>query len=104
MNFLMRSTTNVYSERTPIQEPPRADAPQGITSGSSLETLMSDDPYAQYSTIEEFDGEIDGVEGENGSVTGHGSKNDAPIVAKHVDVSEEEGWITIPYSMSSKAV
>ena len=51
---------------------------------------MSDDPYAQ---VEHFDGE---AEGENGAQS---SRNDAPVLAKHVDVSEDEGWITIPYSM-----
>lgn len=109
MNFLMRSTTHVYSERSSsslssssLSVPePRTDAPQGTTSGSSLETLIAEDPYAQYSPIEQFDGEIDGVGGENGGITGQNSKNDLSILAKHLDVSEEEGWITIPYSMSS---
>ncbi|KAL2344531.1 hypothetical protein Fmac_005816 [Flemingia macrophylla] len=51
---------------------------------------MTDDPYA---AVEHFDGEVDG---ENG-VVGQGSRNDAPVLAKHLDVSEHEGWITIPY-------
>lgn len=104
MNFLMRSTTHVYSDRekpSTIPEP-RADAlppplpiPHPIQGSHSLESLMSDDPYAQYSTVEQFEGEI---EGENGS--SQDSKNDAAVLTKHLDVSEEEGWIAIPYSMS----
>lgn len=97
MNFLMRSTSHVYSDRekpSTIPEP-RADAlppplpiPHPPIQGSnSLESLISDDPYAQYSTVEPFEGEI---EGENGS---------SQDLAKHLDVSEEEGWIAIPYSM-----
>ncbi|MED6134707.1 hypothetical protein PIB30_039543 [Stylosanthes scabra] len=87
MNFLMRSSSHVHVERTPpIQESSQADTPQ-TTSGTSLETLISEDPYSRLSTIEEFDGE-------NGSVSGKVSRKDA--LAKHVDVSEEEGWIAIP--------
>ncbi|KAE9598005.1 hypothetical protein Lalb_Chr16g0392581 [Lupinus albus] len=108
MNFLMRSTTHVYSERSslsssssvpPIPPPPEphTDSPQGTMSGSSLETLMSEEPYARHSSSEQFDVEIDGVGGENGSITGQNSKNDMPILANHLNVSEEEGCITIPY-------
>ncbi|RDX76300.1 hypothetical protein CR513_43714, partial [Mucuna pruriens] len=94
MNFLMRSTTHVYSERekpasttatttapsTPTTHEPRADAT------SSLESLISEDPYA---AVQHFDAEVDG---ENGVVA---SRND--VLAKHFDVAENEGWITIPY-------
>ncbi|TKY58797.1 hypothetical protein E2542_SST15868 [Spatholobus suberectus] len=94
MNFLMRSTTHVYSDRekpssttptptpTPTTPEPRADGT------SSLENLMSEDPYA---AVEHFDGDA-----ENGIVA-QSSKNDATVLAKHLDVSEHEGWITIPY-------
>ncbi|BAT74573.1 hypothetical protein LR48_Vigan01g102700 [Vigna angularis] len=103
MNFLMRTTTHVYSDRekpssttapsptktptptpTPSTPEPRAD------SVSSLESLIAEDPYLQ---VGRFDGEVDG---ENGALR-FTSKNDASVLAKHLDVSEEEGWITIPY-------
>jgi len=105
MNFLMRTTTHVYSDRekpsstaatTPTKAPaptipePRAD---GV---SSLESLIAEDPYLQ---VGRFDGVVDG---ENGALR-FTSKNDASVLAKHLDVSEEEGWITIPYSMSFNA-
>ncbi|KAG4377473.1 hypothetical protein AAZX31_18G117400 [Glycine max] len=99
MNFLMRSTTHVYSDREKPSSTATATAATPTTTvmttttpptdgASSLESLMSDDPYAQ---VEHFDGEF---EGENGAQS---SKNDAPVLAKHLDVSEDEGWITIPY-------
>ena len=98
MNFLMRTTTGVSAERVSIPES-QADTSHRSTSGSALETLISDDPYTRYSTIEECDVENDEVGVENGSISGSNSKNDSPFVAKHSDVSEEEGWISIPYGM-----
>ncbi|XP_020223685.1 uncharacterized protein LOC109805847 isoform X2 [Cajanus cajan] len=94
MNFLMRSSTHVYSER----EKPSSTATTATTpttpelGASSLESLMTDDPYA---AVQHFDGEVDGQNG----VVGQGSRNDAPVLAKHLDVSEHEGWITIPYNL-----
>lgn len=96
MNFLIRSTTHVYSDKEkPPSTPPIAEAPPQGLSSSSLENLMSDDdPYTQYSAVEQFDGDFDAENARD-------SKNDAPFLAKHLDVSEEDGWIAIPYSMSS---
>jgi len=100
----MRSTTHVHSDRekppstTPTEPPPpRVDAlppPSPPLPGPhSLETLLSE---AQYSprVVDQFEGgEIDG---ENGDL-----KKDVTVLAKHLDVNEEEGWITIPYSTCS---
>ncbi|KAL2662065.1 hypothetical protein AAZV13_02G019700 [Glycine max] len=76
MNFLLRSTTGVYREPSPsIPVPePRVDTHhRSASAGSSLENRVSDDPYAWY---------------------------DARVVSgvflKHVDVAEDEGWVTIP--------
>ncbi|RDY04455.1 hypothetical protein CR513_11837, partial [Mucuna pruriens] len=75
MNFLIRSTTGVYGERSSIPVPePRAETHhRSASAGSSLETLISDDPYSRY------DAKVGGS-----------------MVHKHLDVAEEEGWITIP--------
>lgn len=76
MNFLMRSTTGMYGERSPsIPAPaPRVETHQRSASvGSSSETLVSDDPYARYDV-----------------------KFDYNAVYKHLDVAEDEGWITVP--------
>ncbi|KAJ7953751.1 Heat-inducible transcription repressor [Quillaja saponaria] len=96
MNFLMRSTTHVASEPPSVNES-LADTSYTSKSGPTLEGLIAEDPYPQYSTVEDCEGETDGTGGENGSRAGINSKNDSSVVAKHLDVSEEEGWITIPY-------
>ncbi|XP_012573933.1 uncharacterized protein [Cicer arietinum] len=97
MNFLMRTPSQVYSDRDkPSSIPePRVDPlppPSPPLQGShSLESLLTADPYVQYSTVERFEGEVDG---ENGDL-----KNDVTFLAKHLDVSEDEGWIAIPYKL-----
>ena len=67
MNFLMR-TTSVSIEQVSVPES-HADIHHGSTTGSILETLVSDDPYTRYSTIEKCNGETDEVGDENGSIT-----------------------------------
>ncbi|CAK8536819.1 unnamed protein product [Lathyrus sativus] len=82
MNFLIRSTTSVYSERTPIPEP-RADVHhRSASAGSSYEAHKSDAPYSRYDCDVEL----------------NSKHRDLPavVVDKHIDVSEDEGWITIP--------
>lgn len=77
MNFLMRSTSGMYG---PVPAPePRSDTHQrSVSAGSSLETLVTNDPYAHSD-----------------------AKVDFGVINKHSDVDEEEGWITIPCSISS---
>lgn len=77
MNFLMRSTTGVYGERSPsIPVPePRVDTHhRSASAGSTLERRVPDDPYAQYDAKVDY----------------------STLQNKHFDVAEEEGWITIP--------
>lgn len=62
---------------------------------TSLEGLVADDPFPRYEASED-NGEFDAVGSSDGIFTGHA---DVPTVDKHLDVSEEEGWITIPCSM-----
>lgn len=98
MNFLMRSTQTAVAEQLPVQES-TTEKPQIPKPTASLEALIADDSYPRYSTVEDNDGEADGFGGENASIAAPDAKKDSSIVAKHSDVSEEEGWITIPYSM-----
>ncbi|KAI4314213.1 hypothetical protein L6164_027147 [Bauhinia variegata] len=93
MNFLMRSTTIVSAEQSSIPES-RTETHQRAATEPTLQTLTSAEPDT---TAEEYEGETDEAGGENGIIIGPNSKNDVPIVAKHLDVSEEEGCITIPY-------
>lgn len=90
MNFLMRSPTNVYSERTPIPEPRVDTHHRSASAGSSLESLKSDEPRARYDS--KVDHDINGLNSKH---------HDLPVlVDKHLDVAEDEGWIIIPCSMS----
>ncbi|XP_028804611.1 uncharacterized protein LOC114759576 [Neltuma alba] len=96
MNFLMRSSAHVSIERANIPPIPESqtDIYSRSTTGASLESFISEDPYTRYSATEEHDGEMSGVGSESSSKTGRNSKDE---LFKHSDVSEEEGWITIPY-------
>ncbi|PON67495.1 heat-inducible transcription repressor [Parasponia andersonii] len=96
MNFLMRSTQTAVPEQAPVRES-TAEIHHIPKPTASLEALIAEDPYPRYSLIEDHDGEADGFGGENASTAVLDAKKDSSIVAKHSDVSEEEGWITIPY-------
>ncbi|KAI9126179.1 hypothetical protein K1719_002600 [Acacia pycnantha] len=96
MNFLMRSSAHVAVERTNIPPIPESqtDIYSRSTSGASSESFLSEDPYPRYSKTEEYDGETSGVGSKSSCKTGQNSEDE---LFKHFDVSEEEGWITIPY-------
>ncbi|XP_061990855.1 uncharacterized protein LOC133709209 isoform X1 [Rosa rugosa] len=73
------------------EPPPEAQLPPK-PAGPTLEGLIAEDSYPQYSAI------ADHVrENESGVEHGAGAKNDSSVIAKHHDVSDEEGWIAIPY-------
>lgn len=102
MNFLLRSTTTTQ-HAVPEQESPAATSflPKHP---STLENLIAEDAYTRYSTANYLGGEIESVGGENGgSIEVSCEKNDSPVVENHTDVSEEEGWIIIPYSTISQS-
>lgn len=99
MNFLMRSTQHVQrvpAEQPTVYEPPPDTHPPpkpAAATTTTLEGLIAEDTYPHYSAI------ADHV-GENESEVEHdvGAKTDSFVIAKHQDVSDEEGWIAIPYS------
>lgn len=92
----MRSTPSVTAEQASVPEPP-AETYHVPKPAASLESLIAEDPYPRYSRVEEHDGENDGFVGENAGIAVPDSNKDSSTMAKHTDVSEEEGWITIPY-------
>ncbi|KAM6558272.1 hypothetical protein CsatA_027511 [Cannabis sativa] len=99
MNFLMRSTqTAAAADQVTVRES-TAETHHIPKPTASLEALIADDPYRRYSALEDHDGEIENFGGEKGSIAVSDAKKDS-TVSKHSDVSEEEGWITIPYSMT----
>ncbi|KAL5759607.1 hypothetical protein ACOSP7_018127 [Xanthoceras sorbifolium] len=96
MNFLIRSTHHVVAEQVHVSEPP-VDASPLTKSTPTLEGLIGEESFPRYSSGDDLDHETDGVGGDNGGIAGHSAKNDSSVVENHTDVSEEEGWITIPY-------
>uniref|UniRef100_A0A5B7B8W0 Uncharacterized protein n=1 Tax=Davidia involucrata TaxID=16924 RepID=A0A5B7B8W0_DAVIN len=96
MNFLMRSTQTAVPEQPPVQDY-QTDGNYMSKHATTLEGLIAEDPFPQNSTSEDHDGETDGAGGENGGVLDPSSKNDSSIVENHIDVTEDKGFITIPY-------
>lgn len=87
MNFLLRPTTHqVIKEQVPAPVPALESPSPAVT----LEGLIAEDSFPQ-SEVRDM-----GIGGENGSVAA--TKNDSSLVLEnHSDVSEEEGWIVIPF-------
>ncbi|CAN8258955.1 unnamed protein product [Cochlearia groenlandica] len=93
MNFLLRSASSA-THRPPVSEPPPPTPPQPPPR-STLEGLIAEEPFPQYPSVEDLD-----------PVAGDGSRDDDGEsnakaggfgMERFSDVSEEEGWITIPY-------
>ncbi|KAF8401958.1 hypothetical protein HHK36_012909 [Tetracentron sinense] len=95
MNFLLRTAQPVVPDQPAVHES-STDANSMAKRVTTLEGLIAEDPYPQYSTGEDGDRESDGVGGGSGSVAVPSAENDSPILEKHSDVTEDEGWITIP--------
>lgn len=100
MNFLLRSPQPAASELPPPVKEKNADSNAFAKPATALEGLINEDPFRQ-SEASEDKGEINGIGSPDGVFRGQSSIADVPIVDKHLDVSEEEGWIIIPCSMSS---
>lgn len=99
MNFLHRYTTqNVVTEQVPVHEPP-ADTRYASKPSATLEGLIAEDPFIQSPTAEGHSGEALVIGDENGTAGGVSTKNYSFVVENHSDVSEEEGWITIPHGI-----
>ncbi|KAK3223114.1 hypothetical protein Dsin_010139 [Dipteronia sinensis] len=98
MNFLLRSTHHVVAEQVHVLEPPPAEASPLPIPTATFEGLIAEESFPRYSSgDDDRDQESDGVGGENGGIGGHNAKNDSFVLENHTDVSDEEGWITIPY-------
>lgn len=96
MNFLMLRSTQTAAPEQPSQEV-KEEANYVSKPNSTLEGLIAQDPFPVNSSV----GYYDGVGRENGGVGGLSAKNSPPIAENHIDVSEDDGWITIPYSTHS---
>ena len=99
MNFLLRSASSA-THRPPVSEPPPATPPPEATKPeSTLEGLISEEPFPQYPSVDE-DHLGDGSRDDHGN--GEANANTGGFgMERFSDVSEYEGWISIPYSMTS---
>ncbi|KAI8562969.1 hypothetical protein RHMOL_Rhmol03G0077000 [Rhododendron molle] len=108
MNFLLRpaqTAAATAAERPSVSSKYMTDANYASKDRMTLGGLMAEDTYLRNSKAEDQGKDpTEGNWGENGSVMGASSKSDTPIVVNHIDVAEDEGWITIPYSMSSSSL
>ncbi|KAH8495204.1 hypothetical protein H0E87_018404 [Populus deltoides] len=87
MNFLLRPTTHQVIKEQVSAPVPALESPSPAV---TLEGLIAEDSFPQ-SEVRDM-----GIGGENGSVAA--TKNDSSLVLEnHSDVSEEEGWIVIPF-------
>ncbi|GAB2285410.1 hypothetical protein Dimus_019863 [Dionaea muscipula] len=94
MHFLLRSTQAVDQSSAGAEsskEPSNASKPVTAVAG-----VLSEDKFPSYYTPEEHDGETQGFGIENGGIGASGSKDWTSATDKHVDVAEDQGWITIP--------
>ncbi|KAE9463435.1 hypothetical protein C3L33_04659, partial [Rhododendron williamsianum] len=102
MNFLLRpaqTAAATAAEQPSVSSKYMTDANYASKDGMTLGGLMAEDTYPQNSKGEDQGKDpTDGIWVESGSVMGASSKSDTPIVENHIDVAEDEGWITVPYS------
>lgn len=99
MNFLMLRPSQTAA---PAPAPASIQEFQSETNyvskaAATLEGLITQDPFQMSTSAEDNDEGSDGVGRDNGDATGSNDKNNPSIVENHIDVSEDEGWITIPY-------
>lgn len=97
MNFLLRSASSA-THRPPVSEPPATppQPPPETKHGVTLEGLIAEEPFPQYPSVEDLDRMADGSRDDDGN----GESNAKSGMERFSDVSEEEGWIAIPYSIT----
>ncbi|WZZ28832.1 hypothetical protein YC2023_012233 [Brassica napus] len=84
MNFLLRSASSA-THRPPVSEPPPPPPPPQPPPEATLE--RAEEPFPRYPSLEDH---LDRSGESNANTDGSG-------VESFSDVSEEEGWISIPY-------
>ncbi|KAJ4886833.1 hypothetical protein Rs2_26581 [Raphanus sativus] len=93
MNFLLRSASSA-THRPPVSEPPPPPPTPPQPPPTKLgTTLESEEPFPQYPSLEDHldrSGDSHGNEEPNANTEGSGME-------RFSDVSEEQGWISIPF-------
>ncbi|CAI0627709.1 unnamed protein product [Linum tenue] len=97
MNFLLRSSSHHVAPEKVSAHEPAVDAQYMARPTKTLEGLVTEDPFPESPVARNRQGGPDEVGDENGSDVGSASKKGSCVVEGHSDVSEEEGWITIPH-------
>lgn len=101
MNFLLRSASSA-THRPPVSEPPATPPqppPETAKPGVTLEGLIAEESFPQYPSVEEdLDRLANGSRDDDGSGESN-AKSGGSGMDRFSDVSEEEGWIAIPYSI-----
>ena len=100
MNFLLRTAHPVASDlHSFLEAEQQKDVPLTQKQATTLEGLIAEDPFPNSRTKEDDGKEGDGV-GDGGGET-QGLENQFAC-GNLADVTEDEGWITIPCSMFSQ--
>ncbi|CAN8269147.1 unnamed protein product [Cochlearia groenlandica] len=96
MNFLLRSASSANHRPPPSVSEPPAASPQLPPPGSTtLEGLIAEETFPQYPSVE--DRVADGSRDDDACNGELDSKAGGFGMERFSDVSEEEGWIAIPY-------
>ncbi|CAN1196914.1 hypothetical protein LINPERPRIM_LOCUS43215 [Linum perenne] len=95
MNFLMRSTSHHVTpeKKVPAHEPVVDMAKPTKT----LEGLISEDSFPESPVRQGGNDEFEAENGDDDDDASSAMRKDSCVVDGHSDVSEEEGWITIPH-------
>lgn len=101
MNFLIRTAQPVVPEVSTVVEPEHQKAVRPIPKpAATLEGLIAEETFSNHSIGNDALTDSEQVGFVGSSAPGSTSKNQFPV-GNHTDVSDDDGWITIPYSMST---
>ncbi|XVE53295.1 hypothetical protein DITRI_Ditri02bG0192800 [Diplodiscus trichospermus] len=93
MNFLLLRSNQQGTPEPPSVPEEVVDLTYVSKSSATLEGLIAEESFPDYPAAENHDGETNGFVGETSGVA---SVKNAYVPKSHTDVSEEDGWITIP--------
>ncbi|CAD5173353.1 unnamed protein product [Musa acuminata subsp. malaccensis] len=97
MNFLIRTAQPVVPEVSTVVEPEHQKAVRPIPKpAATLEGLIAEETFSNHSIGNDALTDSEQVGFVGSSAPGSTSKNQFPV-GNHTDVSDDDGWITIPY-------
>lgn len=97
MNFLIRTAQPVVPEVSTVVEPEHQKAVRPIPKpAATLEGLIAEETFSNHSIGNDALTDSEQVGFVGSSAPGSSSKNQFPV-GNHTDVSDDDGWITIPY-------